>query len=74
MVAFRAICCIHLLVRMSGDACNGNSAALEMDEEQHVVGHQSSQREDLHREEIGAREHREVNPNELCPGRRVLIP
>ena len=61
-----------LLVRMIGDAGNSNSAALEMDEEQHVEGHQSSQREDLHREEVGAREHREMNSNELRPGRLAL--
>jgi hypothetical protein len=38
-----------------------------MDEEQHIVGRQSSQREDLHREKIGSRQHREVSPNEFCP-------
>lgn len=42
------------LVRMTGDPGKGNPSALEMDEEEHVVGHQASPREDLHREEIGA--------------------
>src|SRR5713226_9605622 len=36
-----------LLVRVDGDPGDFHLAALEMDKEQHVVGHQSAQREDL---------------------------
>jgi hypothetical protein len=41
--------------------------ALQMDKKQHVIAHQSSQRE-----EVGARQHREVNPNEFCPRSHAL--
>jgi hypothetical protein len=44
-----------LLVRVDGETGNINPAALQMDNKQHVVGHQSSQREDLDRKEVGAR-------------------
>jgi hypothetical protein len=36
------------LVRMNGNPGDVHLAALQMDEKQHVAGHQSSQREDLH--------------------------
>ena len=36
-----------LLVRVIGDPGNVNSAALEMDDKEHVVGHQASPRKDL---------------------------
>ena len=55
---------------MIGDPGNVNPPALKMDKEEHVVGHQSSPREDLHREEIGVGQHRKMSPNEFCPGRR----
>jgi UDP-N-acetylglucosamine 2-epimerase (non-hydrolysing) len=42
-----------LLVRVDGDPGDFHLAALEMDKEQHVVGHQSAQREDLHCEKVG---------------------
>ncbi len=61
-----------LLVRVDGDPGDFHLAALEMDKEQHVVGHQSAQREDLHCEKVGACQNRQVNPNECRPGRRVL--
>ena len=61
-----------LLVRMIGDPGNVNPAALEMDKEEHVVGHQASPREDLHREEVRACQQREVSSNEFCPGCRPL--
>jgi hypothetical protein len=34
--------------------------------------HKSPQREDLHREKISSRQHREVSPNEFGPGGRAL--
>ena len=61
-----------LLVRMIGDPGNVNPAALEMDKEEDVVSHQASPREDLHREEVGACQQREVSSNEFCPGCRPL--
>src|SRR5664280_1651835 len=61
-----------LLVRVNGDPGNVHLAALEVNEKQHVVGHQSAQREDLRREEIGTRQHRQVSPNECCPSHRAF--
>src|SRR5450830_244764 len=60
------------LVRVNGDPGNVHLAALEVNEKQHVVGHQSAQREDLRREEVGPRQHRQVSQNECRPGGRVL--
>ena len=59
------------LVRVNGNPGDVHLAAFEMDEKQHVVGDQSSQREDLHCEKIGPRQHRQVSPNECRPGGRV---
>ena len=61
-----------LLVRVNGDPGDVDLAALEMNEKQNIVGHQSAQREDLRREEVGPRQHRQVSPNEWRPGGRVL--
>src|ERR1700733_15626768 len=60
------------LVRVDGDPGDFHLAALEMDKEQHVVSHQSAQREDLHCEKVGPRQHRQVSPNECCPGGCLL--
>jgi hypothetical protein len=60
------------LVRMGGDAGDVHTAALEVNEEQHVVGHQSSKRQNFDREEVGRREEGEVGPNEFRPGRRTF--
>jgi hypothetical protein len=38
-----------------------------MNEEQHIVGHQSLQDEDLNCEKVSSHEQREVSPNEFCP-------
>jgi hypothetical protein len=46
--------------------------ALEMDEEEHVGGHQARPREDLRCEEVGARQQREASSTEFCPGRHPL--
>ena len=56
---------------MRGDAGDVHTAALEVNEEQHAVGHQSSKRQNLDREEVGCREESEVGPNEFCPGSRT---
>jgi hypothetical protein len=55
-----------LLVRLIGDPGNVNPAALEMDEEEHVGGHQARPREDLRCEEVGARQQREASSTEFC--------
>ena len=56
---------------MGGDAGDVHTAALEVNEEQHVVGDQSSKRENLDREEVGCREESEVGPNEFRPSGRT---
>jgi hypothetical protein len=61
-----------LLVWVIGDPGNVNPAALEMDEEENVIGHQAPPREDLHREEVRACQQREVSSKEFCPGCRPL--
>jgi hypothetical protein len=43
-----------------------------MDEEEHIAGHQSPQREDLYREKVSSSQHGEVSPSEFCPRRRSL--
>jgi hypothetical protein len=53
-------------------AGNINPAALQMDKKQHVIGYESSQREDLDRKEVGAGHHRKVSANEFCPRGRSL--
>jgi hypothetical protein len=58
-------------IGMHSDSGNINPAALQVNKE-HDVGHESSQREDLYSERIGAGQHCKVSPNELCPGRRPL--
>ena len=67
MVTFRAICFIHCSVGMGGDRCDLHLSALEMDEEEHVVGHQASPREDLHCEKVSSHQRREVSRNEFRP-------
>ena len=47
-------------------------AALEMDEKQHIVGHQPAQREHLRGEEVGPDQQRQVDPDECRPGCRAL--
>jgi hypothetical protein len=58
---------------MRSDAGDVHTAALEMNEEQHVVGHQPSQRENFDREEVGCREQRKVSPDEFRPGGRTFV-
>jgi hypothetical protein len=59
------------MARLDGSTADDvHTAALEMNEEQHVVGHQPSQRENLDSEEVGCREQREVSPNGFRPGGR----
>jgi hypothetical protein len=60
------------LIRGKRDSCNVHPAALKMDEKQHVVGHQTAQREHLCGEEVGSRRQRQVGPNEDRPRGRAL--
>jgi len=60
MVAFRAICSAYFLVWVIGDPGNANSPALEIDEEEHVIGYHASPRKDLHCE-VRPRQQREVS-------------
>ena len=46
-----------LFIRMSGNAGDAHPAAFQMQEEQHVVGNQSSPGEHFHGEEIGPSQH-----------------
>jgi len=41
-----------LLGRVGGDPGDLHLSTLQMDEEEHIVGHQSPQREDLYREKV----------------------
>src|SRR5215469_2850132 len=59
------------LVRMSRDPGQADAAALQVNEEQDVVGHQAAPSEDLDREEIEAGQHGQMRLNEFLP-RRAL--
>src|SRR5262249_37621062 len=64
----------HLLhparVRMAGDAAQGYATAAHFNEEQHVVGHQSSPGQHFHGEEVRTDEYVYVRLDELLPRRR----
>jgi len=51
------------LIRVNGEPGDIHPAALEMDEEQHVVGHQTAQRQHLGGKEVGPRQQRHMGPN-----------
>jgi hypothetical protein len=57
---------------MNRDPGDVHPAALEMDEKQHVVGHQPAQREHLRGEEVGPDQQRQVDPDECRPSCRAL--
>ena len=57
---------------MNRDPADVHPAALEMDEKQHVVGHQSAQREHLRGEEVRPDQQRQVDADECRPGCRAL--
>src|SRR3974377_1366537 len=60
------------LIRVNSDPGDGYSEALKVNEKQHVVGHQPTQRQHLRGEEISPRQQRQMHPNEGCPACRVL--
>src|SRR5262245_34705163 len=65
----------HLLhptrVRMARDAAQEYTSAVQFDKEQHVVGHQSTPGQHLHRKEVRPDKHVRVRPDEFLPGRRA---
>src|ERR1019366_6165019 len=61
-----------LLVRVNGDPGDVDLAALEMNEKQNIVGHQSAQREDLRGKKTSSRQHRHVSSDECRPSGRVF--
>src|SRR5262245_23998947 len=60
------------LVWVNGDSRDVHPAAIKVDEEQHVVGHQSTQREHFGGEKVGPCQQRQVGPNEGRPCGRAL--
>ena len=52
---------------MNGEPGDIHSAALEVDEEQHVVGYQPAQRQHLGGEEVGPCQQLHVSPDEVRP-------
>jgi hypothetical protein len=58
------------LIRVNGDPGDDHSTALEIDEEQHVVGHQPAQREHFRGEKVGPGQQRQVCTNEA---RHVVV-
>src|SRR4030081_1478884 len=57
---------------MNGDPSDVYPAALEVDEEKHVVRYQPAQRQHLGGKEVGPRQQRHVGPNEGGPRGRAL--
>ena len=57
---------------MNRESSDIHSPALEVDEEQHVVGHQPAQRQHLGGEEVGAGQQLHVGPDEGGPCGRAL--
>ena len=61
-----------LLIGENGDPGDQYPAALEVDEEQHVVGHPPAQRQHFGSEEVGARQQIQVRTNEVGSCGRAL--
>jgi hypothetical protein len=55
-------------VWMPGDASYGYAAALQMKEEQHIIGHQSPPAKDFNREEVTTGQHIYVRGEKVLPG------
>src|SRR5205823_5269527 len=60
------------LIRMTCDSGQAYPPALQMNEKQHVVRHQTFYRKHFHREEVGRRQHRHVSTDKVFPTRRLL--
>src|SRR4029077_7039060 len=60
------------LIRVNGDSGDIHPAAFKMDDKQHVVGRQPTQRQHLRHEKVGPRQQRQVGPNEGLPWGRAL--
>src|ERR1700682_1951367 len=57
-----------LLVRMPRDPGYVDASAFQMEEEQHIIGHQPSPAEHLNREEITPRQHVHMSGEKVLPG------
>src|SRR5215467_8498402 len=55
------------LIRMSGNPGQADAATLQMNEEQHVVRHQTTPGKHLDREKVNAGQHRHMRLNEFLP-------
>ena len=53
-------------------SCDFNLAAFKMNEEEHIISDQPTQRQYLHCEKVGTRKDRHVRADEVCPGCRTL--
>jgi hypothetical protein len=72
MVTFSGDLLHPRLIGMNSDAGDVHPAALEVDEEQDVVGHQTTQRQDLGSKEVATGQQRQVGPDEGRPASRPL--
>ena len=61
------------LIRMVRDPCQADTATLQMNEEQNVIGHQATPSEDLHGEEVDPGQHGQMRLNKFLL-RRGLAP
>src|SRR5215470_2809529 len=59
------------LIRMPGNPGQTDAATLQMNEEQHVVRHQTTPSKHLDREEVNAGQHRHMRLNEFLPRCRL---
>jgi hypothetical protein len=61
------------LIWMARDSSDVDPAGLQVKKEQHIVGHEPAPGKDLHREEIGSRQHTQVRGDKILP-RSSLTP
>jgi len=59
-------------IGMWRDPGDFNATALQMDEEEHIVSDQPTQRQYFHCEKVGTRQDRHVRADEVCPGCCIL--
>src|SRR5260370_36313276 len=61
-----------LLILMTRNSGQAYPPTLQMNEEQHVVRNQPSERKHFHREEVGGHQYRHVSTDKVFPTRRLL--
>src|SRR5208337_1689958 len=61
-----------LLIRMTRNSGQAYPPTLQMNEKQHVVRNQSSERKHFHREEVGRHQYRHVSTDKVFPTRCLL--